>query len=201
MVFASAAVLSMAVGNLGAMRQTNLRRFVAYSSIAQVGYMLVAMVGDAPAARTALLYNLVVYGVSGFALYFVMSVIGRDRQEHLFSLRGLSRQSPGLALLLALSMFSLAGIPPLAGFLGKFLLFAAAAERGHYLLVGIAVANAAMSFYYYMQPVKQAYISDSGPGLSPLAVTAGGKAAIWALGILLLALGLAPALLRYVSPA
>jgi NADH-quinone oxidoreductase subunit N len=201
MVFASAAVLSMVLGNLGAMRQTNLRRFVAYSSIAQVGYMLVAMVGDAAAARTALLYNLVVYGVSGFALYFVMSVIGRDRQENLFSLRGLSRQSPGLALLLALAMFSLAGIPPLAGFLGKFLLFAAAAERGHYLLVGIAVVNAAVSFYYYMQPVKQAYIADSGPGLSPLDITAGRKAALWALGVLLLALGLLPALLRYFSLA
>ena len=77
--FSLAAVLSMAAGNLGAMRQSNLRRFVAYSSVAQVGYMLVAMLGDARAALHALQYNLIVYGATSFALYFIMGVIGKGR--------------------------------------------------------------------------------------------------------------------------
>lgn len=198
--FAAAAALSMTVGNLGAMRQGNLRRLIAYSSIAQVGYMLVALVGDAEPARLALLYNLAAYGVTSFALFFVMAIIGRDAPETLASLRGLSRRSPALAVLLALAMFSLAGLPPLAGFLGKFLLFSAAAGNGHYVLVGIAVANAVVSFYYYMQLVKQAYIADPGGAAAPIRLSAGEKAWTLVLAGLLLGLGLVPSLLDYLSP-
>jgi NADH-quinone oxidoreductase subunit N len=191
---AAAAVLSMAAGNLGAMRQSDLRRFVAYSSIAQAGYMLVGLQGDAGTARLALQYNLVVYGVTSFALYFVMGVVGKDGPETLPALRGLGRRSPGLALLLLLSMFSLAGIPPLAGFLGKFMLFTAAAAQGHYVLVGIAVANAVVSFYYYMLVVKQAYIvPEESAARGPLVLGALQKAAMWGLAALLIVLGLCPA--------
>lgn len=200
-LFAAAAVLSMAVGNLGAMRQTNLRRFIAYSSIAQVGYMLVAMLGEAEAARIALLYNLVAYGATSFALYFVMGVTGRDQLETLASLRGLSKRSPGLAALLGLAMFSLAGIPPLAGFMGKFLLFSAAAGNGHYILVAIAVANAVVSFYYYMQLVKQAYIVDPEGPAAPIVLSGAEKAWMWILAGLLLVLGLCPTLIGYLSLA
>lgn len=194
-VFASAAVLSMVIGNLGALRQSNLRRFIAYSSIAQVGYMLLAFLAEPGAARPALLYNLAVYGVSSFALFFVMAAVGRDRSETLDSLRGLSSRHPGLAALLALSMFSLAGIPPLAGFLGKFLLFSAVASEGRYLLVTIAVANAVVSFYYYMQPVKRAYISDPGGPAERIRLGPGRLAWLWILAAALLALGLCPLLL------
>lgn len=190
--FSGAAVLSMVAGNLGAMRQTNLRRFVAYSSVAQVGYMLLGLLGEQEAARAALQYNLVTYGVTSFALYFIMGIIGKDGPETLPGLRGLSRRSPGLAALLVLCMFSLAGIPPLAGFLGKFMLFSAAAAQGHYLLVAIAVANAVVSFYYYMLVVKEAYIAAPGEGkaivLHPMQ-----KLSLWGLAALLLMLGLCPA--------
>lgn len=186
-----AAVLSMIAGNLGAMRQTDLRRFLAYSSIAQVGYMLVAFAGDADAARTALTYNLLAYGVTAFALFFIMGIIGKEGPEDLAALKGLSRRHAGLAALLALAMFSMAGIPPLAGFLGKFLLFSAAAQEGHYLLVGIAVANAVVSFYYYMQWVRQAYMEEAGTApalvLGPLRALAS-----WGLAIALIALGVCP---------
>jgi len=190
--FAAAAVLTMTVGNLGAMRQRGLRRFIAYSSIAQAGYMLVALAGDGAAARAALLFNLAVYGATGFALYFVMSLVGRARPETLDSLRGLSRRSPGLAALLALSMFSLAGIPPLAGFLGKFLIFSSAAREGEYALVVAALANAVASFYYYMRPVKEAYLAEPGAPEAPLRLSAGEKAWGWILGALLLLLGTTP---------
>ncbi len=189
----AAAVLSMAVGNLGAMRQANLRRFVAYSSVAQVGYMLLALLGDADTARAALQYNLLVYGVTSFGLYFIMSVVGKDAPDSLASLRGLSRRHPGLAVLLVLCMFSLAGIPPLAGFLGKFLLFSAAAAHGHYVLVGIAVGNAVVSFYYYMLVVKEAYIAEPGKDLGAISLSWAQKLALGTLAISLLVLGICPA--------
>jgi NADH-quinone oxidoreductase subunit N len=193
-VFTLAAAASMVVGNLGAMRQTDLRRFVAYSSIAQVGYMLLAFLGEAHAAAAALQYNLVVYGATSFGLYYIMSAVGRKRPETISSLRGLNAQSPALAALLVLCMFSLAGVPPLAGFLGKFLIFSSAAAAGHYVIVCIAVGNAAVSFYYYMQLVKAAYISEPDGASMPVTTGAAGKTVAFALSILLLVLGLCPAL-------
>jgi NADH-quinone oxidoreductase subunit N len=99
-----------------------------------------------------------------------------------------------LAALLLMCMFSLAGIPPLAGFLGKFLLFSAAAASGHYVLIGIAVGNAAVSFYYYMQLVKAAYIAAPEAGSAPVNTGMGTRLAALALSTLLLVIGLCPAL-------
>lgn len=199
LVLSVAAVLSMVVGNLGAMRQTNLRRFVAYSSIAQVGYILVGFTGEAVSARLALQYNLVAYGATSVAFYFVIGIIGREGPETLSSLRGLGRRNPALAALLALCMFSLAGIPPLAGFLGKFLLFSTAAAEGRYILVTVAVLNAVVSFYYYMMVVKEAYLTPSEPARPPFALSIASKAALAVLSLLLLALGLCPGVLKYLE--
>ena len=158
--------------------------------------MLVAFLGDGETARAALQYNLVAYGVTSFGLYFIMSVVGKDGPENMSSLRGLSRRHPGLAALLVLCMISLAGIPPLAGFLGKFMLFSAAAAQGHYMLVGLAVANAVISFYYYMLVVKEAYITEPA-GDAPHAAAAirlswSRKLALGVFSVLLLVLGLCP---------
>jgi NADH-quinone oxidoreductase subunit N len=104
-----------------------------------------------------------------------------------------------------MSMFSLAGIPPLAGFLGKFMLFTTAAAQGHYIVVGIAVANAVVSFYYYMLVVKQAYIVDApdsdkrGPVYPPIALSLGQKILVGILAGLLLVLGLCPAVSDWLS--
>ncbi len=198
-VLSVAAVLSMVVGNLGAMRQTHLRRFVAYSSIAQVGYILVGLTGEATSARVALQYNMVAYGATSVALYFVIGIIGREGPETMASLRGLGRRNPALAALLALSMFSLAGIPPLAGFLGKFLLFSAAAAEGRYILVTLAVLNAVVSFYYYMMLVKEAYLTPSEPDRPAIVLSFASKAAMAVLAILLLALGLCPGVLKFLQ--
>ena len=198
-VFSLAAVLSMVVGNLGAMRQSNLRRFVAYSSIAQVGYMLVAFTGTVEGARSALQYNLIAYGATSFAFYFVISLIGKTRSEEITSLQGLSSESPGLAALLVLCMFSLVGIPPLAGFLGKFLLFSTAAQGGHYLLVLIAAMNAVVSFYYYMRLLKEAYISKPTTIFAPIRLNRAAQIWTFILAILLLVLGTCPALGEYIA--
>lgn len=198
-ILSVAAVLSMVIGNLGAMRQTNLRRFVAYSSIAQVGYFLVGFTGEPGAVRVALQYNLLAYGVTSFALYFILSIIGKEGPESLAGLRGLSRRSPALAALLALTMFSLAGLPPLAGFLGKFLLFSAAAGEGHYVLVALAVANAVVSFYYYMLLVKEAYLVPGEVGEPAIVLSLGARIGLAVLALLLVVLGLCPGLLGYLQ--
>ncbi len=164
-VLATAAVITMSAGNLGAIRQTRMRRFIAYSSIAQAGYFLLAFTGAADRGRNALMFNLWVYGAANLALFYVMRSCGPRRKETLRMFRGLSLERPGLALLLLLSLFSLAGLPPLAGFLGKFQLFSVAAAGGHYPLVFIALANAVVSLYYYLQPVREAYISAADPDL------------------------------------
>ena len=192
-------VLTISIGNLFAIRQDNIKRFLAFSSIAQVGYMLLAFTGTAEGARSALQYNLIAYGATSFAFYFVISLIGKNRPEEIHSLQGLSSESPGLAALLVLCMFSLVGIPPLAGFLGKFLLFSTAAQSGHYVLVLIAAMNAVISFYYYMRLLKEAYISKPATVFAPIQLSRAAQIWTLVLAILLLVLGTCPALGEYIA--
>jgi len=162
------ALLTMTVGNLGALRQANLKRFMAYSSIAQAGYILVAMVGEGESALTSILFYLVVYAVANYAAFFVFASAGEERRGEFASLRGLGKSRPALAAVLMLAMFSLAGIPPLAGFVGKFMLFAAAAEQGLYWLVVAAALQSTVSLYYYLLVVREAYIVPGGGMLAPI---------------------------------
>lgn len=187
------AATTMTVGNLGALRQRNLRRFMAYSSIAQAGYIIMAMAGTELNAYSSIIYYLFVYGASNYAAFFIIGVVGRQRAEVFSSLRGLSIQSPLLAAILMLTMFSLAGIPPLAGFAGKFLLFGAAAEQGFYSMVIFAALNSTVSLYYYLLLVKEAYINDV-PRLSPLKITLVQKSSLIILTGAMLLLGLIPTL-------
>ena len=182
---------TMTVGNLGALRQKNLRRFMAYSSIAQAGYIIMAMAGTETSAYSSIIYYLYVYGASNFAAFFIIGIVGRQRAEVFASLRGMSVQSPLLAGILMLTMFSLGGIPPLAGFAGKFLLFGAAAEQGLYAMVVFAALNSTVSLYYYLLLVKEAYI-NSVPSLSPLTITVAQKSSLILLTAAMLLLGIIP---------
>ena len=152
------AAATMTIGNLGAMKQERLRRFMAYSSIAQAGYIIMALTGDAGSARSSIVFYLFVYAAANYAVFFIMSVIGRNGEEDRSGLQGMGRNNPGLAAILMLTAFSLAGIPPLAGFMGKFFLFAAAAKEGYYAMVIFAALNSTISLYYYLLLVKDAYI-------------------------------------------
>ena len=149
------------VGNLGALKQSRLRRFMAYSSIAQAGYIMVALLGDAVMGKTAIIYYLFVYAVSNYLAFFIFGIIGHHREETFDSLRGLSKQKPTLAIALAVAMFSLAGIPPLAGFFGKFHLFFSGASTGHYGIVAFAVLNNVLALFYYLQLIKSAWIDPT----------------------------------------
>ena len=159
---------TMTVGNLGALKQQNLRRFMAYSSIAQAGYIVMALTGEQAVTQTAIIFYLLVYGAANYGTFFIISLVGRDQEETFPALRGLGRHHPVLALLLLLFLFSLAGIPPLAGFLGKFLLFAAAAEQGYYFMVVFAALNSTVSLYYYLLLIREAYINE--PTSTPLEI-------------------------------
>jgi NADH-quinone oxidoreductase subunit N len=180
------------VGNLGALKQSRLRRFMAYSSIAQAGYIMVALLGPATTAKTAIIYYLFVYAVSNYLAFFIFGIIGHHREETFASLRGLSKQNPSLAIALAISMFSLAGIPPLAGFFGKFHLFFSGASTGHYMLVAFAVLNNVLALFYYIQLIKSAWVEDHDGHLSPLRLTRRQRGVIVALSIAVVALGFIP---------
>ena len=156
------AVLTMTVGNLFAIRQQNLKRFLAFSSIAQAGFILLGIIGANQAGMAATIYFVFIYIFSNLAAFGVVSVIYyHTGKEHIDEYNGLYATNPKLVWVMTIALFSLAGIPPVAGFFGKFYLFISAASAGYYWLVFIAVLNATVSLYYYLLVVKAMFINKS----------------------------------------
>jgi NADH-quinone oxidoreductase subunit N len=156
------AVLTMTVGNLFAIRQQNLKRFLAFSSISQAGYILLGFIGGNQLGMASVIYYVLVYIFSNLGAFGVVIAISNETgRENIHDFNGLYHTNPKLSLIMTLALFSLAGIPPVAGFFGKFFLFTAAAEKGFYLLVLIAVLNTIISLYYYLLVVKAMFINKS----------------------------------------
>jgi NADH-quinone oxidoreductase subunit N len=156
------AVMTMTIGNLFALRQKNMKRFLAFSSIAQAGFILLGIIGGNKLGMTSTVYFVLVYIFSNLGAFGVVSAISaRTGKESMDDYDGLYNTNPKLTLLMMLSVFSLAGIPPVAGFFGKFFLFTSAASGGYYWLVFIAVLNATISLYYYLLVVKAMFINKS----------------------------------------
>ena len=156
------AVITMTIGNLFAMRQQNMKRFLAFSSIAQAGFIPLGIIGGTQFGISAVIYFLLIYIFSNLGAFGVVSAISNaTRKENMDDYNGLYRTNPKLSIVMMLSLFSLAGIPPVAGFFGKFFLFTAAAVQGYYILVFIAVVNATISLYYYLLVVKAMFINKS----------------------------------------
>jgi NADH-quinone oxidoreductase subunit N len=156
------AVTTMTIANLFAIRQNNLKRFMAFSSIAQAGFILLGIMGADQPGMTAVVYFMLVYVFTNLGAFGVISSISHQTgHETITSYNGLYRTNPLLSLTMMLSLFSLAGIPPMAGFFGKFFLFTAAASKGYYILVLIAVLNATISLYYYLRVIKAMFIDRS----------------------------------------
>ncbi len=163
------AILTMTVGNLFAIRQQNLKRFLAFSSIAQAGFIFLGVIGGPGLGITSVIYFILIYVFSNLGAFGVIAVIsGKTGKENIPDYNGLYLTNPKLSLVMMLSLFSLAGIPPVAGFFGKFFLFAAAAQQGYYILVLIAVANAVISLYYYLLVVKAMFINKSEQPIEPI---------------------------------
>lgn len=156
------AVMTITIGNLFALRQKNMKRFLAFSSIAQAGFFLLGFVGGNRLGMTTVIYYALVYIFSNLAAFGVVSAIAeKTGKESMDDYDGLYRTNPGLSIAMMVAMFSLAGIPPVAGFFGKFFLFIAAAEKGFYVLVTIAVLNTIIALYYYLLVVKAMFINKS----------------------------------------
>ena len=155
-------ILTMTIGNLFAIRQLNLKRFLAFSSISQAGYILLGFIGGNELGLSSVIYYVLVYIFSNLGAFgVVLAVSNATGKENIEDYNGLYQTNPGVSLIMTLALFSLAGIPPVAGFFGKFFLFAAAAEKGFYLLVLIAVLNTIISLYYYLLIVKAMFLVKS----------------------------------------
>lgn len=155
-------VLTMTIGNLFAIRQKNLKRFLAFSSISQAGYILVGLIGGNQLGMASVMYYILVYIFSNLGAFGVVTAISNATgKENIDDYNGLYHTNPKLSLILTLALFSLAGIPPVAGFFGKFFLFTAAAQQGFYLLVLIAVLNTIISLFYYLLVIKAMFISKN----------------------------------------
>ncbi|MDD2735124.1 MAG: NADH-quinone oxidoreductase subunit N [Desulfuromonadaceae bacterium] len=156
------ALLSMLVGNLAALRQNRVRRLMAYSSIAQMGYVVVALLSGKSGGYQAAAFYALAYGVISLAAFGAISVIEREGVgETLDDYRGLGRTKPFASGVLALAMFALAGIPPTAGFTGKFLIFASAVRSGEIVLAIVGILLAALSVFYYLRVVVTLYCKNS----------------------------------------
>ena len=159
-------VLSITIANLFAIRQTELKRFMAFSSISQAGYIMLAVIGASQAGMAALMYYVQVYVVANMAVFTVISTVEQNNggTTMMSSYDGLYQTNPKLAFLMTLALFSLAGIPPFAGMFSKFFVFMAAAEQGSfwaYFVVFIALVNTVVSLYYYLLIVKAMYIKQT----------------------------------------
>ncbi|HSC53687.1 MAG TPA: NADH-quinone oxidoreductase subunit N [Phnomibacter sp.] len=156
------AVATMLVGNLFALRQQNMKRFLAFSSIAQVGFILVGISGQSTEGSAALIFFVLIYLFSNLAAFGVVSLVSQLRQsENIDDYKGFHKTNPALAWILAIALFSLAGIPPTAGFFGKFFLILAGAGKGNWLLISIAALNMIISLYYYLRVIKAMFMDKN----------------------------------------
>ena len=200
-VIAVVAALSMVLGNLTAIVQSSVKRLLAYSAIAHAGYMLLGVLANTPSSRSALLFYVITYALTVLGAFGVVTVVeavtGGDAMANF---AGLGRRAPGLSLCLLVFLLSLAGIPPLAGFIGKFFLFSAvvgtdAEHLGLLWLVILAIVMSAVSFYYYLQVLKQAYVLDAAANAPAIKVPPATMLALVLLAALVILLGCAPGLL------
>ena len=174
------AVLSMTVGNLGALMQENVKRMLGYSSIAHVGYVLVALVAANDMGSAAVLYYMLAYCFMNMGVFAVVIALGRKGEESVFirGYSGLSVRHPVLALAMAIFLFSLAGIPPLGGFMAKFYVFSAAISAGHVWLAVIAVLNSVIGVYFYLRITVLMYMTEPEGESPPLPISPFTRAAL-----------------------
>ncbi len=194
------AILTMTIGNLFAIRQQNIKRFLAFSSIAQAGFILLGIIGTTTLGMATVIYFMLIYIFSNLGAFGVVSIISDySGKENIDDYNGLYHTNPKLSLVMMLSLFSLAGIPPIAGFFGKFFLFTAAAEQGYYWLVLIAVINATISLYYYLIVVKAMFINKNDTPIAKIESDHYGRFALLICVIGIFAIGFFGQLFEYIN--
>ncbi len=193
MLLAIVAMLTMTLGNVVAIVQDNIKRFMAFSSISQAGYLLMGFIGGYQEGVSAMLFYLLVYIFTNLTVFAVIIWFSNATgKEEIADYKGLSRTNPLVALAMMLGLFSLAGIPPLSGFVGKFFLFSVVAKAGFYWLVAIAAVNSTISLFYYLRIVRQMYIEPPTEEESSLPVSSSIIFALTATTLATLLLGIVP---------
>ncbi len=193
-LLAAIAVLTMTVGNLAALSQTNTKRLLAYSSISHAGYMLLGLVAGNETGIKGISVYVLVYAFMNLGAFLVIIALRRQNiiGDDLADLSGLARRNPVYATLMLVFLLSLAGIPPTAGFLGKYYIFLSLIETGHYVLAVIATLYVAVAIYYYFRIVRSMFLEEAPAEPEPLASTAGLRFALAVSGVLTLLIGLYP---------
>lgn len=182
-------VLSITIANLFAIRQKDIKRFLAYSSISQAGYVVLGVITATPQGLTGLVYYLFVYMLANLAAFGIAAIVEQQSgNAQISAYNGLYKTNPKLSVLMMFALFSLAGIPPFAGFFSKFFIFAAALQEGWYILVLIALLNTVISLYYYLLIVRAMFIT---PNDNPLPAFKSGIAARLAMTVCFIGIVLA----------
>jgi NADH-quinone oxidoreductase subunit N len=202
-VVAIVAALSMVLGNLVAILQSSVRRLLAYSAIAHAGYMLLGILSHTEQSLSALLYYAITYALTVLGAFGVVAVVEEATGGDTISdFAGLSRRAPVPSFCMLIFLLSLAGIPPLAGFFGKFYLFSAVLTStpgtlGLLWLVILAIAMSAVSLYYYLKVLKYIYVSDPAADTTPIRISVLRQAVLCLIALGVVLLGCAPNLLLY----
>jgi NADH-quinone oxidoreductase subunit N len=161
----------MTIGNLFALRQERLKRLLAFSSIAQSGFILAGVIGSSRAGEASVIYFILIYIFSNLGVFGVVSLISAQTgKETIGDYKGLYANNRVLSWVMAISLFSLAGIPPTAGFFGKFFLLMAGAGKGNYVFIGIAVLNMVISLYYYLRVIKAIFMDRQEQPIGKLTI-------------------------------
>jgi NADH-quinone oxidoreductase subunit N len=185
-IIAALATATMTLGNLLALAQKNIKRMLAYSSIAHAGYAMIGVVAVSQLGASATVFYLIAYVVTNLAAFGVIAAVGRiTGSDEIASYAGLSRRSPWLGIAMLVSFLSLAGMPPFGGFIVKFVVFAAAVEAGMIWLAVVGVLNSIIGLYYYLTVLKHVYLYRSEDEGKPLPVTRP-----YALGLVVLIIGI-----------
>ncbi|MFN8370345.1 MAG: NADH-quinone oxidoreductase subunit N [Bacteriovoracaceae bacterium] len=193
LILAIFATLTMTIGNVVAIVQKNIKRFMAYSSISQAGYILLGLLGATPEGIPAMIFYLLVYVMTNLTVFAaIISFSNQTGLNQIEDYRGLSLRNPVLSLALMIGLFSLAGIPPLSGFVGKFFLFSIASKMEFHWLVAVAAINSTISLYYYLQIIRQMYIEKPRGNEATIKVSKVITCTLIVTSILMVALGIIP---------
>jgi len=164
-------LLTIIIGNLFALRQDNFKRFLAFSSIAQVGFILLGISGSSQAGTASVIYFILIYVFSNLAAFGVVSLVSAVAgKEKISDYKAFYTTNPLLSWVITIALFSLAGVPPTAGFFGKFFLIMAGAGKGNYLWISVAALNMVVSFYYYLRVVKAIFMDSNEQPIAKLSI-------------------------------
>ncbi len=193
------AVVTIFIGNLFAIRQDNFKRFLAFSSIAQVGFILIGISGSSIAGSASLIYFILIYVFSNLAAFGVVSVVSAlTGKENISDFKGFYKTNPLLSWVLTIALFSLAGVPPTAGFFGKLFLMMAGAAKGNYGFIIFAALNMVISFYYYLRVVKAIFMEENETPIEKISIPLVSKLAMYICLVGILVTGFATIVYDYI---